>query len=188
MSVKQLVSDALDAFADQEPTFHIKLVVPALIGNTCRESGETVKVGEVQARALIKNGAAVGSLLSPTTLLMEGPPKVKPQPAAVPDANPNAKVTSGSFFQGNRNFGPGETLRFHGDLIMRLALQNPEKDSAMAEHVRTTCVRQMAIIEPIGRLGTEDEKRLARLRKDPVEPSKEKMDAAKRLYELAAAL
>jgi hypothetical protein len=188
MSLAQLVSDVFEAVSDQEPMYSVKLVVPALIGKTCREAGETVKVCEIQARALIKNGAAVGSLLSPSTLTFETPREVKPQPAVAPDANPNVKVVSGTEFCGTRNFGPGEQFRYRGDLVKRLALQSAEPGSPMSAYVFQNCTRTMAILEPIGRLGTEDEKRLARLRKDPLEASETQRLAAKRLYELAASL
>jgi hypothetical protein len=171
-----------------EPTFNVKLVVGRLVGNTWHEPGSTVRLGEVAARAAIKNGGAVGSVLSPSTLLFEGPPEPVPAPVLAPDGPENAIVRSGSFFQGSRSYGPGEKLHYRGDLVKRLALQKPEPCSATAEYVRLNCARKMAILEPIGRLGPEDEKRLARLRRDPVEASEKDRQAAKKLYELAAAL
>jgi hypothetical protein len=112
MRAVQLAREAFEDISPPEPMFNVKLTMVALVGDRVYEPGSTVKTGEVQARALIKNGGAVGSLLSPSTMLFETPPEEEPAPPARERGYPTTiRVLRQGFYdpvQG-RSFAVGKT-------------------------------------------------------------------------------
>jgi hypothetical protein len=101
--------EADQALLAAEPVFSVKAVRPFLAGDRVREPGETVKLCEVAARAAIRSGAAVGTVLSPQTLLFETPRKEESKPPA-PERNQGTtiRVLQRTFYDPTqaRSFGP----------------------------------------------------------------------------------
>jgi hypothetical protein len=177
----------------------VKLTTGRLVGSVWHEAGEIVRLSEVAARSAIKCGGAVGSALSPSTMLFETPRKQDPAPVVASDGPPNCRITNdGSLFQGGRcytkAYGPFKfysadgPFKIHGDLVRHLALQDPVPGSATEAYVRHNCTRRMAKIELLRPLSPDEEKRLQRLRRSLEEPSEKDRRAAKHLLEMAASL
>jgi hypothetical protein len=170
-----------------DPHYRVKVVKPFLVGNRLVAAGEVVRIPERSARDAIRCGAAVGTALSPTTLLFETPAEApKPAPVETPAQKPNAELIAGTCFVGDRSYGPSDGAFFYpGDLLMRLAEQDPVEGSLMEIYVQKLG-RNRPVFRATYQLSISEKRRLANLRRSPDEPSEVQIAQAKHTVEMAA--
>jgi hypothetical protein len=171
-----------------DPHYRVKVVKSFLVGNRVVEPGEVVRLPERSARDAVKCGAAVGIMSSPGTVFFEKPTEA---PKAAPVENRSGgrriKLLTGNLYQDGRVYSPSDgVFSYRGDVIALLAMQTAEPGSLAEASARQTS-RNRPTIEIEGELSRDEKKRLGRLRKNPVEPTKAEVAKAVYLLSLASA-
>lgn len=171
----------------QEGFFWVKLPRGGLVGTTVHPPGASVKLPETAAIEAVKAGGATPHGAFAALALGHYVPKNKPSKPSDPGApkEPNAQMVKGTCFVGGRSYGPEDGAFYYpGDLVMRLAEQDPIPGSLME-----TCVqrfgRNRPVFKSISPLTPAETRRLARLRRTPDEATPGEIASAIRVAELA---
>jgi hypothetical protein len=171
----------------QEGYYWVRLPKGGLVGTTVHPPGASVKLPEAAAIEAVKAGGATPHGAFATLALGHDVPKNKPSKPSDPGApkEPNAQMVKGTCFVGNRSYGPTDgPFVYPGDLIMRLAEQDPIPGSLMETYVQRLG-RNRPVFKSINPLTPAEARRLARLRRTPDEASPAEVASAIRVAELA---
>jgi hypothetical protein len=191
MNPKEFVKVASEPESpDREGYYHVRLTNGGLVGTVVHPPGASVQLPRRVAIEAVKCGGATPHGMFASVALGHYVPKGKtPAPDDFVGSRPpgkRVKVLEGHLFQDGRSYGPEDGFfEYRGDYVSLLAMQTAEPGSLAESSARQTS-RNRPKIALEGQLSPDERKRLSRLRKNPVEPTKAEIAKAVRLMALAS--